>query len=297
MSKKFKVDVEVPNLKVTGGTPGIGKVFTSDADGDGTWADLPPTISRNITQNSHGFSNFDLVRLNGTSYVKAQADTAEKAEVVGMVTESTANTFKLVMQGYVSGLSSLTADEVYFLSASSAGAYTNTEPSSSGQISKPVFLADTTTSGYVLSHRGMVIPEGAESVLLQVSQILYPVGSVYTNMTNSTNPATLLGFGTWTAITNRVIVGKGSGTFATAGSTGGAETHTLSLGELPSHTHTLPEGRDGALANPGNFIKAGWANSGAGATAPAVQTGSVGSGQAHNNLQPYIVGYMWQRTA
>lgn len=297
MSKKFKVNIELPLAKITGGAPALKRVLTSDASGNATWEE-PQSISRLVTQVAHGFSNFNLVRLSGTTYVKAQADTSENAEVAGMVTDVTTDTFRLVMQGYVTGLSSLTADEVYFLSPSTAGLYTNTEPSTSGQVSKPVFLADSTTAGYVLSHRGMVIPEGAESVLLQVGNALYPIGSVYTNMTDATNPGTLLGFGTWTAITGRVIVGKAaSGTFGTIGATGGAETHTLTTLEMPVHNHGLPEGRDSTLANPGAFIKAGYSGAGGTATASATGTNNTGSGNAHNNLQPYIVGYMWQRTA
>ena len=73
---------------------------------------------------------------------------------------------------------------------------------------------------------------------ISVMQTIYPVGSIYIS-TLSTNPATLLGFGTWSAFgAGRVLVGKaGSGTFATGGATGGAETHTLTSDEMPSHTH------------------------------------------------------------
>jgi ABC-type Co2+ transport system permease subunit len=54
---------------------------------------------------------------------------------------------------------------------------------------------------------------------------LYPVGSIYTNATNSTNPGTLLGFGTWTAFgAGRVMVGYDSSNalFDTAEETGGS---------------------------------------------------------------------------
>ena len=71
---------------------------------------------------------------------------------------------------------------------------------------------------------------------------IYPVGSIYMNANVSTNPGTLLGFGTWTAYAaGRVPVGiAGSGTFDTLDKTGGAETdaHTLALSEIPSHNHS-----------------------------------------------------------
>ena len=122
---------------------------------------------------------------------------------------------------------------------------------------------------------------------------VYPVGSIYTNATDSTNPATLFGFGTWTAFAaGRVPVGVGTSDQAfSAGATGGASTHTLSGSEMPSHNHTYSWGTGGAAAG-GSFtvmIPAGFNNTN--------NTSSVGGGGAHNNLQPYVVVYMWRRTA
>lgn len=68
----------------------------------------------------------------------------------------------------------------------------------------------------------------------------WPIGSVYIAVV-STNPATLLGFGTWEAFAaGRVLVGLDSQQteFDAAEETGGAKTHTLTSAEMPSHTHT-----------------------------------------------------------
>lgn len=142
----------------------------------------------------------------------------------------------------------------------------------------------------------------------QLWQILYPVGSIYMS-TNSTNPSALFG-GTWVAYaTGRVIVGKAAaGTFATAGATGGAETHTLTAAEMPSHTHTM--GTVTLRANVGNYANGqtnldDFAGSAGPLSASDVQVGngwngtlgSAGSDGAHNNLQPYIVTYIFERTA
>ena len=74
-----------------------------------------------------------------------------------------------------------------------------------------------------------------------INALVYPVGSIYFNAAVATNPATLLGFGTWAAYGGgRVMVGvHSSGTFDGLNETGGAETHTLSIAELPSHTHSF----------------------------------------------------------
>ena len=125
-----------------------------------------------------------------------------------------------------------------------------------------------------------------------INAIVYPVGSIYTNMAVSTNPATLLGMGTWVAYAEgKVLVGKASsGTFDTLGATGGAETHTLTTSELPSHTHGISE--IASNSSGGVVTMYGQGNGGGGFT-----TDATGGGSAHDNLQPYIVVYMWKRTA
>lgn len=115
-------------------------------------------MSAAVTQTGHGLSAGDVIRFNGSGYVLAQADSAENAEVVGIVSEVTdADHFTLQMGGSVSGLSGLTAGTVYFLSASSAGALTATEPTTIGYASKPLLIADSTTSGYLFNWRGNVV--------------------------------------------------------------------------------------------------------------------------------------------
>jgi hypothetical protein len=129
-----------------------------------------------------------------------------------------------------------------------------------------------------------------------VLNAIYPVGSVYTNATDSTNPSTLLGFGTWVAFgAGRVPVGIDSGDtdFDTAEETGGAKTHTLTTSEIPAHTHTYSESSEGP---PAEGVGAGYDPPTAVGRQEA-DSGSTGGGQAHNNLQPYIVVYMWKRTA
>ena len=156
----------------------------------------------------------------------------------------------------------------------------------------------------------------------------YPVGSVYINATDSTNPATLLGFGTWSAFgAGRVMVGYDNGDtdFNEAEKTGGAKTHTLTAAEMPSHRHSvsITTGNQSSNHNHGvggddNFVRttaSGGSYLGSGTTfrvtstsatgnqssshthSVSGNTGYLGSGEAHNNMPPYITVYIWKRTA
>ena len=124
-----------------------------------------------------------------------------------------------------------------------------------------------------------------------INALVYPIGSIYFNAAVSTNPATLLGFGTWVAYAaGRVPVGKAaSGTFDTLGEEQGAETHTLSIAEMPAHTHTY--GKSTTSENMSIHDINGLRG------AATTNTGSTGGGSAHNNIQPSITVYMWRRTA
>jgi len=123
-----------------------------------------------------------------------------------------------------------------------------------------------------------------------VTGLRLPIGAIHIAVV-STNPATTLGYGTWTAFgTGRTLVGidTGSTEFDVVEETGGEKTHTLTEAEIPAHTHA-------AL----NFLAGGayYGNLASSSSNSPNTSGSTGGGQAHNNLQPYIVVYMWKRTA
>mgnify|MGYP003643574351 FL=1 len=124
-----------------------------------------------------------------------------------------------------------------------------------------------------------------------INNLVYPVGSIYTNMAVATNPSSLLGMGTWVAYAEgRVLVGKaGSGTFDTLNEEQGAETTTLTIAQMPSHNHTYSLGTAQS-----NTAMATRVNS---STLVSPTTGNTGGGEAHTNLQPSVTVYMWKRTA
>jgi hypothetical protein len=143
--------------------------------------------------------------------------------------------------------------------------------------------------------------------------LLYPVGSIYTNATVSTNPATLLGFGTWTAFAaGRVMVGFNSSNalFDTAEETGGSadaivvsHTHTATS-TVTDAGHSHQQNGNGGLC-PGGGSQVPLGNTPSGFNTATATTGitvattnaSTGSSGTNANYQPYITVYMWKRTA
>lgn len=142
---------------------------------------------------------------------------------------------------------------------------------------------------------------------------LYPVGSIYTNATNSTNPGTLLGFGTWSAFgAGRVPVGFDSGNalFDTAEETGGSadaitvsHTHTATVTD-PGHFHSYntsqsKTGSGGTNAsNPVVWEGANTSvNTGTVTTGISVSNSTTGSSGTNANYQPYITVFMWKRVS
>lgn len=122
---------------------------------------------------------------------------------------------------------------------------------------------------------------------------IYPIGSVIT-FYDSDDHSGHLGL-TWERFaTGRMVVGYDStdASFDTIGETGGEKTHTLTIDEMPSHSHgdikrvsseTSGDQQEGI--NMGRY----YGNNS--------NTGSTGGGQAHNNMPPYVVAALWRRTA
>lgn len=161
-----------------------------------------------------------------------------------------------------------------------------------------------------------------------LTSAIYPVGSIYMSV-SSTNPSTYFG-GTWVAWgSGRVPVGINTSdtNFSTVEKTGGASTVTLTTSQMPSHTHTFTGSSattdsKGAHTHTLNLNKTAWSGSSSsrvvvdstdytaltnnktssnGAHTHSVTAkgtnASTGGGGSHTNLQPYIVCYMWKRTA
>lgn len=144
--------------------------------------------------------------------------------------------------------------------------------------------------------------------------LLFPVGSIYSNTSNATNPAALLGFGTWTALgAGQMLVGYSAGDplFGTAGNTGGSRnaiivshTHTATSTDS-GHTHSVvQEGGRNTSSSYQNGPNQPFRGEASATLTTATGTANItttlaatGSSGTNANLPPYLTVYMWQRTA
>ena len=145
----------------------------------------------------------------------------------------------------------------------------------------------------VLDESGWIYSRALSSLILEA---VYPIGSIYMSV-NGTSPATLFG-GTWEAIQGKFLLGAYGNTYK-AGSTGGEATHTLTVDEMPKHTHSMYSGNSGAPEtwepDGGSYLvdsvtqdkHTWWASLG---------MNYAGGGAEHNNMPPYLAVYIWKRT-
>lgn len=122
---------------------------------------------------------------------------------------------------------------------------------------------------------------------------IYPIGSIYIS-TNATNPATIFG-GEWEQIKDTFLLSAGD-TY-NAGDTGGEATHTLTVDEMPSHTHDYRRQNMFANDTSPSYGYNAYSSRDASQAVKRDTTSGTGGGQAHNNMPPYLTVYMWERTA
>ena len=186
----------------------------------------------------------------------------------------------------------------------------------------PYYIIETSVC--VFSARKALEIESSKLSSCGLLDLVYPVGSLYWS-SKATSPNTLFG-GTWTRIKDKFLWAMGDSD--TANATGGEKTHTLITSEMPKHTHTFSgstssqstpkdgkityvSGITGTAGIFSNFVATSAPSTGSGTasnrgyieidighTHDVSGTNSeVGSGDAHNNMPPYICKYCWERTA
>jgi hypothetical protein len=284
-------------------TTSQGALFPTLAAGDYFYATL--TDSSN---------NLEIVKITARSgdtltATRAQEGTTARTYAAADKLELRVTAATLTNFATQDGVNTFAAANTFSGNISSSGS--NTFSSANNFTGSVTFTNVPTFSGGALpvANGGTGVTTAAAITAL-VGNLLYPVGSIYSNASNATNPGTLLGFGTWTAAgVGRVLIGVGSlgGNNFTAGASGGAfdaalpaHTHTISD---PGHAHTsyVPYSSAMAPGATGFFASAKNAPDYSQATSTAstgiTGTNSAGVSPTNANLPPYTVVYMWQRTA
>jgi hypothetical protein len=156
----YLVWLKVSGVWVNIGTSGAGISGYSGYSGFSGFSGESTTYI-DVNQVSHGFVIGDVLRFDGTNYVKALADTPENAEVVGIVSQVIdSDNFKLLTEGEIDGLSGLLPGYTYFLDLFTPGTYSTTDPNAYGAVSKPLMDALSTTKAYFHNWRGVIVENG-----------------------------------------------------------------------------------------------------------------------------------------
>lgn len=144
---------------------------------------------------------------------------------------------------------------------------------------------------------GATTPAAVKKAIAEAKLAAWPVGSIYITVSN-TSPAALFG-GTWERISERFLLGASSS--YPAGGTGGEFTHKLTQSELPNYSLSVTNGSNVIRSKTGNSADAYVQVQSGGWGIPnweskTVTVASGGSGEAHNNMPPYLAVNMWKRT-
>lgn len=145
----------------------------SNGNGGGGGGGSGDSNKLTVTQVAHGFAVEDVLKVLGSgTFEKAQADTYENAQAVGVVVEVIdADTFVLQTEGYTGNFAGKTVAGVYYLSATVAGLMTLVQPDTPGNFSKPIFVALTTGAGFILEQRQLKMPMNTS--VITVNQVAH----------------------------------------------------------------------------------------------------------------------------
>lgn len=159
----------------------------------------------------------------------------------------------------------------------------------------------------------------------QILDIVYPIGIIQ-QFYDDTDPNNIMYGQTWVKLENVFLYGSGK---KSIGTTGGEESHTLSVNEMPSHTHTQNPHNHAVWSTNANHSKQYWSNNAVAINNPSCKSiggcelnqtiadNSVritaqgydiikrdtatnqhtGGNMSHNNMPPYRVVGIWRRTA
>jgi hypothetical protein len=293
------------NLPVANLNGASGASATSFWRGDGSWSSV--NLANSVT------GNLPVTNLNGGTSASAttfwRGDNSWATPATPTINLATNVTGTLLVGNGGTGVTTSTGSGSVVLSNSP----TLVTPALGTPASGALDNCTSNTESFGTSNTQLATTAFVQAAL----QALYPVGSIYTNASNGTNPATLFGFGTWVAFgAGRVPISVG-GDFPTVGATGGqsvgtipGQSRTTAIGyvDIPTGGYTLGGSVPGVtpvnrmLLGTGNYEigesleSVGWADGNVRNTGGHYHNYNTDS-QLFSVVQPYIVVYMWQRTA
>ena len=276
---------------------GKGYIISGDSIKDISNNSFKFAVDRNISLNS-GEASFNVALVDkktGTTtrkgsfkkYIKIESNSIDEGTVSSDLAVSVIETIQ-------NNVAIATAKETSLREAITTGDLDNYVTKVSGK----GLSSNDFTNAYKTALDGLTTT--INNAVLEGKKSLYPVGSLYFNIAKDTNPGTLLGFGTWERIAQgRTLVGVDTTDtdFNTAGKTGGSKTHTMTVSEMPAHSHAQKisanfddgefSGRCDYDLDSGHMKEFG----------QGITTETAGGGQAFNIMPPYITVYIWERTA
>ena len=181
----------------------------------------------------------------------------------------------------------LSLDDIYFKDA-----FTKTEDKLNLQVNNADIDCMTSRNNkFSLDSEGNLIVQSITTENLNAQNILdmiYPAGSIYITINNE-NPSTLFG-GVWEQIKDTFLLGAGEK--YSAGTSGGEDTHKLTVAEMPEHNHSATRHRGSGNMTWGGLIGVDKVD---GVSKGVQYTGPTGGNQPHNNMPPFLTVYIWKR--
>lgn len=158
-----------------------------------------------------------------------------------------------------------------------------------------------------------LVQDALDNVISQIYNNIYPVGSIYISV-NSENPGLLFG-GSWQKLEGGYLYGCGSALTSSSYTGTGTQYHTLSIDEMPSHTHAqnphwhynIYVGDANAPNKQGGEVTyvptqgfqdlggRGWTNYSTLETTASNQ--NTGGNKAHSHEVAWIGVYIWKRVS
>lgn len=251
------------NITVSSGTISISKTNVTTALGY-----TPPTTDTKYTLPNATSSTLGGVKIGSNITVNSGTISLTKANVTSAL-----------------GYTPPTTDTKYTL------------PTGNASTLGGVKLSDSTSSTSSTNGGVAATPAAVKAAIAEAKLAAWPIGSIYMTVSN-TSPESLFG-GTWERISDRFLLGA-SGTYP-AGAAGGEFAHTLTQSELPNYSLSVTNGSNVIRSKTGSSADAYVQTQSGGWGIPnweskTVTVASGGSGEAHNNMPPYLAVYMWKRT-